>query len=91
VKAGNRDGNGVCVGRLRLLGVLVPSSPWEHLCFSPLSHPPPPPEERSEEEEVQPGWMGVAGVVGSLHRAGMPYLPAGLGLSILCRWDFHPP
>ena len=51
-------------------GDLVPSSPWEHLCFSPMSHPPPPPKEQSEEEEVQPGWMGVAGVVGSLHRAG---------------------
>lgn len=44
---------------------LLPFSLWEHLCFSPVCHHrPSPPKERSEEEEVQPGWMGVAGVVG---------------------------
>lgn len=106
MKPGNSsDGNGGCAGRLWLLGGLLPSSPWELLCFSPMNHPLPPPKERREEEERQPGWMGAADVVGisgqgmKVHGVGISgqpveplyHLPVRLGLSIPCRWDFHPP
>lgn len=86
-------------------GGLVPSSPCELLCFSPMNHPLLPPKERREEEERQPGWTGAAGVVGisgqgtkvlGVGVSGQPveppyHLPVRLGPSIPCRWDFHPP